>query len=111
MSDIYQATYDAVLKKLFNCDIGSAVSDAIHNSAIDHTATIAGAAIQELAMEVANSLQRPSVLFKPELYIVDNKWCAQYGAIMNGYGDTPAEAMADFDTNWNALTVQIAEHM
>lgn len=48
---------------------------------------------------------RPSVAFKPRLSVDGNKWCALYGDDLMegvaGFGDSPAEAMLDFDRNWN----------
>lgn len=56
---------------------------------------------------------RPSVAFKPRLSIDGDKWCALYGDNLQdgvaGFGDSPAEAMLDFDRNWNAkLSMQRA---
>ncbi len=43
----------------------------------------------------------PSVLYRPGLSIDGNQWCALYGenlqAGVAGFGDSPEEAMADFD--------------
>ena len=50
-------------------------------------------------------MQRPSVLYKPKLSKDGNQWCALYGENLHdgiaGFGDTPAEAMIDFDKEWN----------
>jgi hypothetical protein len=49
--------------------------------------------------------QRPSVLMRPKIAPDGNLWCAFYGDDLQsgvcGYGDTPAQAMYDFDKNWN----------
>ena len=46
----------------------------------------------------------PSVLYRPTLVPDGNKWCALYGPNLmegvSGFGDTPQEAMGDFDNNW-----------
>lgn len=46
----------------------------------------------------------PSVIYRPSLKIDGNKWCALYGESLEegiaGFGDTPAEAMAEFDKAW-----------
>jgi len=46
----------------------------------------------------------PSAIYRPSLGRDGNKWSALYGDnIMEGvvgYGDSPAEAMADFNANW-----------
>ena len=48
---------------------------------------------------------RPSVLFRPLLRRVGAKWVALYGPDVHtgvsGRGETPAEAMRDFDIAWN----------
>lgn len=47
---------------------------------------------------------RPSLLWKPRLFIDGNQWCALYGENLHagvaGFGDTPDKAMGDFDLNW-----------
>jgi hypothetical protein len=44
---------------------------------------------------------KPSVLYKPELYIDGDKWCALYGINIQdgccGFGNSPQEAMDNFD--------------
>jgi hypothetical protein len=70
--------------------------------AICHEARMAGAAIQE----AAGMHQRPSAVFRPSLSIDGNQWCALYGANLQdgvaGFGDSPTDAMWDFDRNWSA---------
>lgn len=55
-----------------------------------------GAAIDDAA--------KPSRQLKPRVYIDGNKWCALFGDNLQdgvaGFGDSPAEAMADFDASW-----------
>lgn len=55
---------------------------------------------------VAIEQQRPSVLFRPAIYIDGNKWCALYGENLQdgvaGFGNSPAEAMDEFDKAWAA---------
>ncbi len=47
---------------------------------------------------------RPSYLYRPALSVDGNKWCALYGDNLQdgvaGFGDSPAEAYADFDAQW-----------
>jgi hypothetical protein len=49
--------------------------------------------------------QRPSVLYRPRLFLDGNSYCAFYGddpmSGCAGYGDTPAAAMAAFDRAWH----------
>lgn len=64
------------------------------------------AAMQDAIWEVAASMQRPSVLFRPAISMDGNMWCALYGDNLQdgvaGFGASVAEAMADFDKNWNS---------
>lgn len=50
------------------------------------------------------SYVRPSVEFKPRLFIDGDKWCALYGDNLQdgiaGFGDSPDLAMRNFDENW-----------
>jgi hypothetical protein len=47
---------------------------------------------------------KPHVFMRPFISIDGNQWCALYGKNLQdgvcGFGDTPAEAMSDFDKNW-----------
>jgi len=69
-------------------------------NAIAHEARMAGAAIQE----AAGMHGRPSAVFRPSLSIDGDKWCALYGDNpqdgVAGFGDSPADAMWDFDRAW-----------
>lgn len=60
------------------------------------------AANAAFAAEVARA--EPAVLFRPRLFLDGNKWCALYGEDLmdgcGGFGDTPEQAMADFNKNW-----------
>ena len=48
--------------------------------------------------------ERPSVLYRPSLYLDGSQWCALYGSDLQsggcGFGDSPEKAMADFDADW-----------
>jgi len=69
---------------------------------IIHEARMSFAAWQEAAWEQT----RPSVLYRPAISLDGNCYCALYGEdLMSGcagFGETMAEAMADFDRNWSA---------
>ena len=69
-------------------------------NAVAHEARMAGNAIRE----VAYSYDAPSVKYRPSLSIDGNKWCALYGENLQdglaGLGDSPNEAMQDFDRKW-----------
>lgn len=60
--------------------------------------------LNKLAEEIGYT-QRPSAIFRPSIGLDGNKWCALYGPNLQegvaGFGDSPADAMADFDKNWN----------
>lgn len=48
-------------------------------------------------------LDRPSVRYRPTLYRDGDTWLAFYSDIEHGicgYGDTPEDAMTDFDERW-----------
>ena len=98
----YQAIYDAVRSRISGGDIGSAVEAAIRGENLSHYAAMA----LEHSREVSAEQCRPSVLFKPAVSIDGTQWCALYGDDLQcgvaGFGDSPAEAMLDFDRNWLA---------
>lgn len=70
-------------------------------NAICHAAQMAGEEARVSAAEYA----RPSVVYKPRIYIDGDKYCALYGENIqdgvSGFGDSPANAMFDFDRNWH----------
>ena len=72
------------------------------DQAVCHEAEMASRAIQNAAAQ----FERPSVLYRPSLSMDGNKWCALYGENIvegcAGFGDSPADAMWDFDKNWGA---------
>ena len=98
--DTYQPIFDAVRSKLTSCDTGEAISRAVSSSGLDH----AVGQITEIVRQAVGDYQRPSVLYKPRLFIDGDQWCAMYGTTIQGcvtgFGDSPAEAMSDFDDNF-----------
>ena len=54
--------------------------------------------------EAICAYQAPHVMMRPKIYPDGNKWCALYGDNIQegvcGFGDTPANAAYDFDSNW-----------
>lgn len=56
------------------------------------------------AQDTAEFNYRPSTRYKPKLYRDGNAWCALFGQdIQSGvsaFGDTPDEAMREFDKEW-----------
>jgi hypothetical protein len=102
MSDSYQAVYDAVRSRIHGCDVGAAVRDAI-GSGMDASHAIA---VMQQDFSIATyEMQRPSVLYRPSVYIDGDKWCAHYGTNLqegvDGFGASPADAMTAFDKAWN----------
>ena len=71
-------------------------------NAICHAATMAGEAVQQAVAGYGS----PSAIWKPKLSIDGNQWCALYGGDLQngvaGFGNSPAEAMNDFDRAWYA---------
>lgn len=100
--DTYQPIYDAVRSKLSGGDIGGAIESAIRDANIGHYAQQV-ASIYEGA---ASEQMRPCVLYKPSLYPDGDQWCALYGANLQkgvaGFGESPEEAMINFDKHWYA---------
>ena len=60
----------------------------------------------------AQSLQLPSVLYKPRLVADGDMWCAIYGDDLAtgfaAFGKTPSEAMYEFDQGWGQRRAGIA---
>lgn len=83
------------------------IFDAIH-----HTFSSAGNAAHLAAQEAINAqeaLQRPSYLFRPRLSLDGDMWCALYGDDIAtgvvGFGKSPADAMAAFDSAWHTPVI------
>jgi len=95
-----QDVYNAVSQRFssFNADtlydvIASRMDISFVASQVQH-------AIDDIVFEQA----RPSVLYRPNISQDGNAWSVLLGDNIAvgvcGYGDTPAEAMADFDKHW-----------
>ena len=100
MSD-YQAIYDAVRSRISGGNIGDVAREVMWQQFdISHTVQMLGQDFSIAALE----MQRPSVLYRPAIFLDGNKWCALYGANLQdgvaGFGDSPALAMQDFDKEW-----------
>jgi len=103
--DSYQAIYDAVRSKISGGDIGSAVRE-VAREALD--ISWARDAVKDEFIRAAFEMQRPAVLFRPNLSQDGDAWLAIYGDLPTGVvgtGSTPAEAMADFDSAWHRKAV------
>lgn len=53
------------------------------------------------------TINRPSYLYKPKLFIDGDKWCALYGENLQdgiaGFGGSPELAYQDFDIQWHKM--------
>lgn len=71
-------------------------------SSVAHWAEMAKAVIEQ----AATAYERPSVLYRPKVYIDGDSWCALYGENLQdgvaGFGSSPEDAIWDFDRNWRA---------
>lgn len=60
----------------------------------------------------AQAAQLPSVLYRPRLMADGSMWCALYGDDLAtgvaGFGETPAEAMHEFDKAWSTAKTPAA---
>ena len=61
--------------------------------------------VQQSMQQAILDWQSPSVLYRPKVFPDGNAWCALYGDNIQegvcGFGKTPAEAVHDFNRNWN----------
>ena len=98
--DSYQAIYDAVRSRISGGNISEAIRTAISEAGLSHAVHLA----QEMIRATLANYERPSVLYRPTVVPDGTKWSALYGENLMkgvcGFGDTPREAMADFDNNW-----------
>lgn len=100
-----QEIYDAVRSKISGGDIGATISEVARNA---FDISWEKDAVKTEFLNVAHEMQRPCVLFKPDLSQDGNAWLAIYGDLPTGVvgaGETPAEAMADFDKAWHRKAV------
>lgn len=97
MSDTYQAVYDAVSNRIGRPDWDGAITRALDFSIVQQR-------MHEAVGIIECEQTRPSVLYKPSIKIDGAAWCALYGENIQdgvaGFGASPAEAMRDFDANW-----------
>lgn len=100
MSEIWDATYQAIRSKISSCNTEEIISSIINNnfSNISHL-------FDCLCQAVAAETTKPYVLMRPVIRLDGNMWCALYGDNIQegvcGFGKSPDEACRDFDRNWN----------
>lgn len=101
-----QEVYDAVRSKIHGGDVGQAIRD-VARDAFDISWPVE--AVKQEFLNAAMEQQRPSVLYRPEIMVDGDQWCALLGADLQcgvaGFGDTPAAAMSAFDQAfWKSQT-------
>lgn len=100
--DSYQPIYDAVRSRISSCDPGAAFAEAANLQMGGFS--YLPQHIQQEVYRVSGAMTAPHVLMRPAIYPDGNQWCALYGEDLvrgvSGFGDTPAAAMAAFDTAW-----------
>jgi hypothetical protein len=109
MSDSYQAIYNAVRSSISGGNVGEIVAQAAREAFdISHYAV----RLHEQFLCAAYEMQRPSAVYRPSISMDGTKWCALYGEDLQngvaGFGDTPAEAMAEFDKAWGTQRTSAA---
>lgn len=95
MDDTYQAVFDAVRSRISGFD-GHALIERI---ASQFDFSFYAQQIKEEIMNVTYEHQRPSVIFRPSLKMDNGRWRAVYGDVMV-FGNSPQEAMLNFDNKW-----------
>ena len=97
MNDSYQAIFDAVRSRIHNGDIGESVRQSLGNVDVHHI-------VQCAMQQIAQDWTLPHVVMRPRISIDGDKWGVLYGDNLQdgvaGFGDSPSEAMADFDYHW-----------
>lgn len=98
MSDSYQAIYDAVRSRISGGNVADAV-ERVARDAFDMSRL--QCSIGQDFSAAAYEMQRPSVMFRPTLFVEGTSWCALLGENLQvgcaGFGDTPDAAMRSFD--------------
>ena len=105
--DSYQAVYDATRSRISPCDGHSAI-ESVAREAFSGIGNLAPHAQQEI-YAVSHEMQRPSVIYRPSISADGNMWRVLLGEDLQsgvvGFGETPAKAMAAFDTEfWKGQT-------
>lgn len=97
MSEIYDATYNAVRSRISHCDLDSVFQRWLNSQSFDWK-------MANKIEEVGNEQMRPSVLLRPSISRDGDQWCVLYGENLHdgiaGFGKTPIEAFSDFDNKY-----------
>lgn len=98
MSDNYQAVYDAVRSRINPCNTQDILETAAREA---FDISWQKQHLQQEIYAVSHEMQRPSVLYRPQIMADGTMWCVLLGDNLqegvSGFGKTPAEAMAAFD--------------
>ena len=98
--DTYQPIFDAVRSRISGFDSQA----LIERIASQFDFSFYAQQLRDDALNVIYELQRPSTVYRPTLSIDGNQWCATYGENpqdgVAGFGNSPSEAMVDFDKEW-----------
>jgi len=101
MGDTYEAIYNAVRSRIGEVDGRALMDQIVQKFDVSHAVEI----LKHEGLNIAYEMQRPSVVFKPKISSDGDKWCVLYGENLQdgvcGFGDSPDEAMRDFDKHWS----------
>lgn len=96
MSDNYEAVYAATRSAWSGFSGHSLLQTVVQQFDISYPKQL----IQQELLRAIEEYKRPSVLYRPALTNHGKMgWRAYYGSVA-GCGETPAQAMADFDRKW-----------
>lgn len=106
------SNFDAVYQATLNCLRGDYMG--VFERAVRDAHSVEWWRVQHEFSNAAIAMQETHVLMRPKLFMDGSSWCALYGENLMegvaGFGKSPAEAMADFDRNWNKkITTQTGE--
>lgn len=72
---------------------------------VQGAASVVENAFRRAAQDITTEMIRPSVLFRPHIFIDGDRWCALYGNNIQdgvcGFGKSPDEATYAFDRAWS----------
>lgn len=103
-------THDAVYKAIVDQISPWRIEDAVYQAVSESFKGVRQGVIEEVeiitdnAEEAFTDMVRPSVLYRPRIFVDGRLWCALYGDNLQdgvaGFGESPAAAMRDFDKKW-----------
>ena len=97
MSEIYDATYNAVRSRINHCDMDSVLRDWLQAQDFSFN-------MNNRINELFSEQMRPCILLRPKISRDGDMWCVLYGDNLHdgiaGFGRTANEAFHDFDNNY-----------